>query len=101
MMMIHCIIFPRVTGRAPNTKRLNLEAVGVELDHLRAVKVSSFYLLLLKKHWWAIFCDLTQRYICSLNALTCLSDFSVVLEGRVVFLKYVSFVSFVTRENLQ
>ncbi|PON72913.1 Glutathione-disulfide reductase [Trema orientale] len=27
------------TGRAPNTKRLNLEAVGVELDSTRAVKV--------------------------------------------------------------
>ncbi|KAF9686235.1 hypothetical protein SADUNF_Sadunf03G0137600 [Salix dunnii] len=30
------------TGRAPNTKRLNLEAVGVELDKTGAVKVSSF-----------------------------------------------------------
>ena len=31
-----------ITGRAPNTKRLNLEAVGVELDKTGAVKVSSF-----------------------------------------------------------
>jgi hypothetical protein len=31
-----------VTGRAPNTKRLNLEAAGVELDKTGAVKVSSF-----------------------------------------------------------
>ncbi len=30
------------TGRAPNTKRLNLEAVGVELDRTGAVKVTSF-----------------------------------------------------------
>ncbi|XP_035547341.1 glutathione reductase, cytosolic-like [Juglans regia] len=29
-------------GRAPNTKRLNLEAVGVELDQTGAVKVTSF-----------------------------------------------------------
>lgn len=28
-----------VSGRAPNTKRLNLEAVGVELDKIGAVKV--------------------------------------------------------------
>lgn len=27
------------TGRSPNTKRLNLEAVGVELDQAGAVKV--------------------------------------------------------------
>ena len=27
------------TGRSPNTKRLNLEAVGVELDRIGAVKV--------------------------------------------------------------
>jgi hypothetical protein len=30
------------TGRAPNTKRLNLGAVGVELDQTGAVKVTSF-----------------------------------------------------------
>ncbi|PON63755.1 Trypanothione reductase [Parasponia andersonii] len=30
------------TGRAPNTKRLNLEAVGVELDSTRAVKVDEY-----------------------------------------------------------
>lgn len=30
------------TGRAPNTKRLNLEAVGAELDKAGAVKVT-FY----------------------------------------------------------
>ncbi|KAL6548532.1 hypothetical protein OROGR_008953 [Orobanche gracilis] len=30
------------TGRTPNTKRLNLEAVGVELDKSRAVKVDGY-----------------------------------------------------------
>nr|BAP47519.1 glutathione Reductase [Gentiana triflora] len=30
------------TGRAPNTKRLNLEAVGVELDKTRAIKVDEY-----------------------------------------------------------
>ena len=30
------------TGRSPNTKRLNLEAVGVEVDQTGAVKVTSF-----------------------------------------------------------
>ncbi|KAH6809123.1 glutathione-disulfide reductase [Perilla frutescens var. frutescens] len=30
------------TGRAPNTKRLNLEAVGVELDKTGAVKVNEY-----------------------------------------------------------
>lgn len=30
------------TGRAPNTKRLNLEAVGVELDGTKAIKVDEF-----------------------------------------------------------
>ncbi|KAJ6428311.1 hypothetical protein OIU84_023686, partial [Salix udensis] len=30
------------TGRAPNTKRLNLEAVGVELDNAGAVKVDEY-----------------------------------------------------------
>ncbi|XP_061990413.1 glutathione reductase, cytosolic [Rosa rugosa] len=30
------------TGRAPNTKRLNLEAVGVELDQTGAVKVDEY-----------------------------------------------------------
>lgn len=35
------ILFSLVTGRAPNTKRLNLESVGVELDSKTgAVKVS-------------------------------------------------------------
>lgn len=29
-----------VTGRAPNTKRLNLKAVGVEVDQTGAVKVT-------------------------------------------------------------
>lgn len=32
----------QMTGRAPNTKRLNLEAIGVELDKTGAVKVTSF-----------------------------------------------------------
>ncbi|OIW21762.1 hypothetical protein TanjilG_09184 [Lupinus angustifolius] len=30
------------TGRAPNTKRLNLEAVGVELDNTGAIKVDEY-----------------------------------------------------------
>lgn len=30
-----------LTGRAPNTKRLNLKAVGVEVDQTGAVKVTS------------------------------------------------------------
>ena len=37
------------TGRNPNTKRLNLEAVGVELDQAGAVKVVK-NLLLSQKH---------------------------------------------------
>jgi glutathione reductase (NADPH) len=36
------ILLSIFTGRAPNTKRLNLEAVGVELDNAGAVKVSNF-----------------------------------------------------------
>ncbi|GMP24801.1 hypothetical protein CsSME_00001949 [Camellia sinensis var. sinensis] len=31
-----------VIGRLPNTKRLNLEAIGVELDEMGAVKVDEF-----------------------------------------------------------
>lgn len=34
-------VFLFITGRAPNTKRLNLEAVGVELDKT-AIKVPTF-----------------------------------------------------------
>lgn len=34
------------TGRNPNTKRLNLEAVGVELDQAGAVKVVTNFLFL-------------------------------------------------------
>ncbi|XP_010532796.1 PREDICTED: glutathione reductase, cytosolic [Tarenaya hassleriana] len=30
------------TGRIPNTKRLNLQAVGVELDHIGAIKVDEY-----------------------------------------------------------
>lgn len=30
------------TGRLPNTKRLNLDAVGVELDNMKAVKVDEY-----------------------------------------------------------
>lgn len=42
-----------VVGRAPNTKRLNLEVVGVELDKMGAVKVVfyCFYAyLILEQH---------------------------------------------------
>lgn len=35
------MIVSSVIGRAPNSKRLNLEAVGVELDKSGAIKVSS------------------------------------------------------------
>lgn len=39
------MIVSLVTGRAPNTKRLNLEAVGVQLDDKNgAIKVSSYLL---------------------------------------------------------
>lgn len=38
-----------VTGRAPNSKRLNLEAVGVELDKAGAIKVNS-HLLNISSH---------------------------------------------------
>lgn len=34
-----------IAGRAPNTKRLNLQAVGVELDSSGAVKVSILLLV--------------------------------------------------------
>lgn len=37
----------RATGRAPNTKRLNLEAVGVELDKTGAVKVNCVVFLII------------------------------------------------------
>lgn len=36
-----------MTGRSPNTKRLNLEAVGVELDKTGAIKVPSFVFCIL------------------------------------------------------
>lgn len=39
-LMADVVLF--ATGRAPNTKRLNLEAVGVELDKVGAVKVDEF-----------------------------------------------------------
>ncbi|KAL2463285.1 Glutathione reductase [Forsythia ovata] len=35
-------VFTIVSGRAPNTKRLNLEVVGVELDKIGAVKVDEY-----------------------------------------------------------
>lgn len=38
-----------LTGRAPNTKRLNLKAVGVEVDQTGAVKVTSLL-------FWYSFC---------------------------------------------
>ena len=39
-LMADVVLF--ATGRAPNTKRLNLEAVGVELNRSGAIKVCSF-----------------------------------------------------------
>ncbi|KAL2518646.1 Glutathione reductase [Abeliophyllum distichum] len=39
-LMADVVLF--ATGRAPNTKRLNLEAVGVELDKIGAVKVDEY-----------------------------------------------------------
>lgn len=39
------LLFIPPTGRSPNTKRLNLEAVGVELDQAGAVKVVTNFLL--------------------------------------------------------
>uniref|UniRef100_A0A2P2JTU0 Glutathione reductase n=1 Tax=Rhizophora mucronata TaxID=61149 RepID=A0A2P2JTU0_RHIMU len=39
------------TGRAPNTKRLNLEAVGVELDKVGAVKVDEYSCTNLPSIW--------------------------------------------------
>ncbi|KAH0867965.1 hypothetical protein HID58_074987 [Brassica napus] len=36
------LLFISTTGRIPNTKRLNLEAVGVELDQAGAVKVDEY-----------------------------------------------------------
>ncbi|KAK9287758.1 hypothetical protein L1049_016198 [Liquidambar formosana] len=39
-LMADVVLF--ATGRAPNTKRLNLEAVGVELDGIGAVKVDEY-----------------------------------------------------------
>ncbi|KAM7485676.1 hypothetical protein LguiA_001685 [Lonicera macranthoides] len=39
-MMADVVLF--ATGRIPNTKRLNLEAVGVELDGVGAVKVDEY-----------------------------------------------------------
>lgn len=42
-------MFPLVTGRAPNTKRLNLDTVGVELDSKTgAIKVSCYPLNICK-----------------------------------------------------
>lgn len=44
---IYCdlCLFSLVTGRAPNTKRLNLSAVGVETDEIGGIKVVIFYML--------------------------------------------------------
>ncbi|KAA8548432.1 hypothetical protein F0562_000116 [Nyssa sinensis] len=39
-LMADVVLF--ATGRIPNTKRLNLEAVGVELDSIRAIKVDEY-----------------------------------------------------------
>ncbi|MED6132542.1 hypothetical protein PIB30_019868 [Stylosanthes scabra] len=39
-LMADVVLF--ATGRVPNTKRLNLEAVGVELDHCGAIKVDEY-----------------------------------------------------------
>lgn len=39
-LMADVVLF--ATGRSPNTKRLNLEAVGVELDKSRAIKVDEY-----------------------------------------------------------
>lgn len=39
-LIVDVVMF--ATGRAPNTKRLNLEAVGVELDKTGAVKVDEY-----------------------------------------------------------
>lgn len=44
------LLFISTTGRIPNTKRLNLEAVGVELDKAGAVKVVTKFLLLQMLH---------------------------------------------------
>lgn len=44
MAVILIILLSFVIGRVPNTKRLNLEAVGVELDKTGAVKVNRFHL---------------------------------------------------------
>ncbi|KAK7268665.1 hypothetical protein RIF29_21370 [Crotalaria pallida] len=39
-LVVDVVLF--ATGRAPNTKRLNLEAVGVELDNIGAIKVDEY-----------------------------------------------------------
>ncbi|KMZ69798.1 Glutathione-disulfide reductase [Zostera marina] len=39
---LHADVVLFATGRVPNTKRLNLEAVGVELDKIGAVKVDEY-----------------------------------------------------------
>lgn len=53
-----------MTGRAPNTKRLNLEAVGVELDKTGAVKVTSFDFCILLFSFDILSCVSTLNWFC-------------------------------------
>lgn len=48
-LVVDVVLF--ATGRAPNTKRLNLEAVGVELDKTGAVKVDEYSRTTLPNIW--------------------------------------------------
>lgn len=58
-----------LTGRAPNTKRLNLKAVGVEVDQTGAVKVTSLL-------FWYSFCFIQCLWLIQFifpHASVCLS----------------------------
>lgn len=58
-----------LTGRAPNTKRLNLKAVGVEVDQTGAVKVTSLL-------FWYSFCFIQRLWLIQFifpHASVCLS----------------------------
>ncbi|KAJ0616745.1 putative glutathione-disulfide reductase [Helianthus annuus] len=79
-LMADVVLF--ATGRVPNTKRLNLQAVGVEVDKIGAVKVEEYS----RTSIWAIG-DVTNRMNLTPVALMEGSMFVVaVYSGNVLAL---------------
>ena len=82
------------TGRAPNSNRLNLEAVGVEVDQIGAIKV---YLLSLFEIYFSYFCFCPDKPTCELGSVSILCtglaiNFCIVYswQSETIFTSHIS-----------